>query len=102
MYDGGRRRDCESVRVALSPCSDHAAARAGVRGEGDGGSLATPVQEGPTSLPAASSRSTPSDMASSCTAWAKDPVAFRLYSTLRKSQNHYEEQPGFRGWTAYG
>lgn len=64
--------------LPLSPCSDHAAARAGVRAEGDGASLATPVQEGPTSLPVASSRSTPSDMASSCTTWAQDPVAFRL------------------------
>lgn len=54
------------------------------------------------SLPEASSMSAGSDMALSCPAWAKDPVAFRSYRALRGSQSHFQVQLELRDWTAHG
>lgn len=54
------------------------------------------------SLPVASSMPACSDMALSCPAWAKDPVAFGSYRALRGSQSHFQVQLELRDWTAHG
>ena len=52
------------------------------------------------SLPVASSMPACSDMALSCPAWAKDPVAFGSYRALSGSQTHFQVWLELRDWTA--
>ena len=88
----------ELVELSLNPCSDDTAARAGVHG--DGLEPQSHVSSGRAHEPPVR-MSARSDTTLSCSAWAKDTVAFRSYRALGGSQSHFQGQLGLKDWTAH-